>query len=280
MPLEKGGDNMEHITMNPYRFQDYSTEISKILRKFFDYQEPSFIHSERHNEATGMNLSKKTEILFLSNGDSFKYSIPKSSLAHLFGIDTDYLIQNGYVDATHSYDALIELIENPLKIKNKFGVEDYSEFVSPYIDRKLRSIINNISIRTDSCEFFCKFDKNKTYNSVDKDVSYYVVSKDPYSDNYNILILVEDKNSVEQNSYIPRSNLTFDSKEEAIEYLSEKVYYQELAILVSAIIKGELGTKANNFSINSYRLSKLENLRDWADKLNATPNVLSDYITQ
>ena len=205
--------------------------------------------------------------------------IPKFTLAHLLGIDTDFLIRNNYVRANNSYEALIEVIEHPHLIKNKYKI-DYEEYVSKYIDKKINSLIDNLLINIEECDFVCKYDSARSYGyNDDNNMDYFVVSKAHNTDKYNLLILKESNDSNGRVIYVPQSNQTFDNKDELIDSLDEKIFNQEFTILVSKRIKSYIWNEPKTLFINPReRIKKLNNLNDWASTLNSIPNVLSDYI--
>ena len=50
--------------------------------------------------------------LFLGNGDKILFSIPNNSVAHLLGIDTNYLISTGLYNNQNSFLPLKKFISN------------------------------------------------------------------------------------------------------------------------------------------------------------------------
>lgn len=267
--------NIDTISMNVY-----CEQIKAILKRNFGYEEPTFYRSENDYEYKKRDMSKRREIIYLSSGECLKYEIPKFTLAHLLGIDTEYLIRNNFVKADNSYDALIEFIETPERIKNKYHI-DYSKFVSPFIRTKINSLIDNLYCNLETCEFICKFDISRSYGyNNDNDMDYFIVTRPENSKKYNLLILKKTQNkNTEEIIYVPQSNQSFDSEERLLEYLSDKVVNQEFTIMVSKQYKNSVYDQWRKVWINpKTRLQKLEGLKKWCKNLTSTPNVLNDYI--
>ena len=58
--------------------------------------------------------------IFLGNGDRINYSIPNDSIAHLLGVNTNYLISTGRFNSTNSFDLLKEMVVNPYRINKLY----------------------------------------------------------------------------------------------------------------------------------------------------------------
>ena len=266
------------------KFSEYCEQIKEILKANFRYEEKKYYQEESDNEYKKRDLSELPSKLFLSNGDCLPIRIPKSSVPHLLGIDTEYLINNGFVKATNAYDALIEIIEYPDRLKNKH-IDDYSKVASPYIENKLRAFVDNILMDVHNCEFICKFDVNRSYGyNNNNDMDYFIVSKVKTEDDsyrYDVLILKEVLNAYDKHSddivYIPQSNQSFDSKEELIEEFSDKVFNQELTLLITKLFKTRK-YDPNKKQCLQNRPEKLKTLEEWCSQFDCIPNVLYDYL--
>lgn len=98
------------------------------------------------------NFSRNKFFLSLSNGERLKIIFTKSSVAHLLGVNTEYLKSSRTVKSNISYDILLELTTEAYSISRKVdsGILNYSSFISNYIDEKLEIFEENISINWDS----------------------------------------------------------------------------------------------------------------------------------
>ena len=56
-----------------------------------------------------------------NNNSNINYSIPNESIAHLLGINTNYLISTSRFNATNSFDLLKEMCENPFRINQLYN---------------------------------------------------------------------------------------------------------------------------------------------------------------
>ena len=63
------------------------------------------------------HLSEKATKVFLSNGASFVYKVPKRQIAHLLGIKTDFLVNSRMLSQTSSYEVLKEFIISFLTLR-------------------------------------------------------------------------------------------------------------------------------------------------------------------
>ncbi len=262
-------------------FAEYCEQIKEILKTNFRYEEKKYYQEESDFEYKRRDLSELPLRLFLANGECLNISIPKSAVPHLLGINTEYLKDNGFVKAQNAYDALIEIIEYPDRLKNRYKIDDYSKVASPYIEKKLRAFVDNILIDINNCEFVCKFDSNRAYGyNNDEDMDYFIVSKVDNGNGgfrYDVLILkkTEDKYT-DKVKYVPQSNQSFDSKEEFIEVFLDKIYNQELTLL----IKKQFKTKRYDNFISHWildRRTKLFDLEKWCEVFSCIPNVLRDF---
>ena len=84
------------------------------IKDIIDYVESAKLKDRRMN-------------LFLGNGDKILFSIPNNTVAHLLGIDTNYLISTGLYNNQNSFELLKEMCENPYKIHkaNVDGIINY-----------------------------------------------------------------------------------------------------------------------------------------------------------
>lgn len=259
-------------------FEEYCEKIKNILINNFD--ETSLLppyQYERENEDKVVDLSNKTEIIFLSSGDVFKYSIPKSSIAHLLGINTEYLNKTSLFLGKDSYSILLELINNPYKYYQKYkeGLFEFKYVISPYIDIKIKSFYKNLEMNINNCEFVCKYQKERSYGYGEIDMSYLVLSK--HDDKYLVLMLDEIEKNNQDSLFVPKSNRMYDSKEEAYNALSSILYNQELTILNGKSVKKGYN-EVRKYWIPKYdRINKIDTLNDWSKNLDCIPNTIADY---
>lgn len=101
-----------------YTFVEVQDICEKILKILNDYYERDDLLNPYSYDKKDLidDLTEKSMLAFLSNGDSFSYSIPKKSLAHLLGIDTDYLATTSIFGKNlNSYELLLQFAKNAKK---------------------------------------------------------------------------------------------------------------------------------------------------------------------
>ena len=250
-------------------------KIDTLLQRYFG-KEDDYNFYEKDEEERKTDLSKKSYLMFLSNGDRIRVKIPKTSLPHLLGINTEYLKSTGLYKGMNSYEIMLEFIKNSDDAfqKHESGIINLDKILSPYINKKLDSLIENLNINTNCCEMICKYDRGKTYGySADfDDMSYLILQKK--NEKYYVLKLA----MAEDGTCFPMSNQFFNSYEECQENLSSYLIYQELTLLNNLWVYYNNST-VGKFSILEWdRKQKLENLMKLSNDFGCTPNVIADFI--
>ena len=129
-----------------------------------------------------MTFDTNQQILYLANGEMLNIMIPKNHIAHLLGVNIDYLRQSGlFKAATNSYDSLHYFLENSYQFSRLISSEklDSNSIFSKNIQEKLDSFLSNIKIRTDDLIFVIKYDRERTYQVEEtaEVCDYYIVRK-------------------------------------------------------------------------------------------------------
>ena len=260
-----------------YELSELFEKIDKLLQKYFD-KENDYDFYKKDDEIYKTDLTRRIYLMFLSNGDKVKIKITKSSLPHLFGINTEYLKSTGSYGSKGSYEIMLNFIKSPrnaIKMHNE-GIIDLNRVLSPYINEKVDSLIDNLSINVNYCELVCKYDKEKTYcYSKEFDgMAYLILQKK--NDKYYVLKLA--KSNEDDNQYYPMSNQVFKSYDELIESLSSYLFNQECTLLNGLKLYYN-NILSGNFYVQEWaRREKLENLGTLSKILECVPNVLNDYI--
>mgnify|MGYP004467645375 CR=1 FL=1 len=250
-------------------------KIDTLLQRYFG-KEDDYNFYEKDEEERKTDLSKKSYLMFLSNGERIKIKIPKSSIPHLLGINTEYLKNTGLYRNMNSYEVMLDFIKssNEALKKHESGIINLDNVLSPYINEKIDALIENLNINTNYCEMVCKYDKGKTfgYSADFDDMSYLILQKK--NEKYYVLKLAE----AQDGTYFPMSNQIFNSYTECQEALSSYLIYQELTLLNNLFIYYNNST-IGKFSILEWdRKQKLENLMKLSNDFGCTPNVIADFI--
>lgn len=250
-------------------------KIDTLLQRYFGKKD-DYNFYEKDEEERKTDLSKKSYLVFLSNGERIKIKIPKSSIPHLLGINTEYLKNTGLYRNMNSYEVMLNFIKssNEALKKHESGIINLDNVLSPYINEKIDALIENLNINTNYCEMVCKYDKGKTfgYSADFDDMSYLILQKK--NEKYYVLKLAK----AQDGTYFPMSNQVFNSYAECQEALSSYLIYQELTLLNNLFIYYNNSTIGKFPILEWDRKQKLENLMKLSNDFGCTPNVIADFI--
>ena len=249
--------------MNFTRFE--LEELFEEIKEIINFIEVSEYQNRRYRIFTGS-----------FNTNNINFSIPNDTIAHLIGIDTNYLISTGRFKNTYSFDLLKEMCDNAYRINQMHseGIINYERLFSPYILKKIEGFRKNIQLNCQETELICKYDPKKVYdNGMNAQKYDYIIVKKYNDGKIGILGLVN------KDSYcVPMSNQIHDNFEEAKETLNRYLNKQDITII----------TGVNSFNIfNDYnktaRLSynekeeKLETILLYKDMFNCSFDIAKDY---
>lgn len=263
------------MNYSKYKLSELFDKIDKLLQSYFG-KEDDYNFYEKDNFEHKTDLSKKSYLMFLSNGDRIRVKIPKTSIPHLLGINTEYLKSTGLYKGMNSYEIMLDFIKNPNEAfqKHESGIINLDKILSPYINKKLDSLTENLNINTNCCEMICKYDRGKTYGySADfDDMSYLILQKK--NEKYYVLKLAMS----EDGTCFPMSNQVFNSYEECKENLSSYLIYQELTLLSNLLVYYNNSTVGKFPILEWDRKQKIEKLKKLSEDFECTPNIIADFI--
>ena len=263
------------MNYSKYKLSELFDKIDKLLQSHFG-KEDDYNFYEKDNFEHKTDLSKKSYLMFLSNGDRIRVKIPKTSIPHLLGINTEYLKSTGLYKGMNSYEIMLDFIKNSNEAfqKHESGIINLDKILSPYINKKLDSLTENLNINTNCCEMICKYDRGKTYGySADfDDMSYLILQKK--NEKYYVLKLAMS----EDGTCFPMSNQVFNSYEECKENLSSYLIYQELTLLSNLLVYYNNSTVGKFPILEWDRKQKLEKLKKLSEDFECTPNIIADFI--
>ena len=222
------------------------------------------------------NVQRKANKLFLANGDVIDYKFQKNCLAHLVGVNIDYLISTGLFNSKTSYDMLNEICENGYRLNSytKRGILNYDCIFSKHIMEKLEKLIQNIKISIHDTQLVCKYDSKRSYyiNSKNEKFDYAVIKK--YEDNkIGVLTLVK-----RNNYYVPMSNQLYNSFEDLKETNKELLENQTITILGGLIFNDEITEYSKNIYLSyDEKIKKLDSLKEYVSEFNTVIDITGDY---
>jgi len=222
------------------------------------------------------NYDNRRYKMFLSNGEYLNFSIPKSSIPHLLGVNTNYLAATNIFNTNNSFELLKLLIENPYKISTleQSGIINYDQLFSQFITEKVNSFRENIKINLPDIEFICKYEPRKTYKISAESKNYdYLIVKKLDNERYGILCLVRN-----QGYFTPMSSQVFEDYETLIIKLKELIKYQEITLINGIEI---FNTNDDYYSSHYLKLNdkaqKLHNLRNYKKDFDISIDVANDF---
>lgn len=168
--------------------------------------------------------------LFFANGERINYCIPENSVAHLLGVDTNYLNSTSLLTtkSSSSIDVLRELCneDNSYMLYKKIneGILELDKLFSKHIDKKIDIFEDNIKPIIYNMEFICKINRNKIHSQgIDyMNIDYIICSKDQ-QDRYLLLGIVNNGNS-----FAPRTSKMYETEEELVKSLKDVLFDQEM----------------------------------------------------
>ena len=110
------------------------------------------------------NFEDKVYNLLLDNGEELRIVFSNSSIAHLLGVDTEYLKTTGLFKG-NSYDILKSICNDSYRLYNMVsgGHLTYDNFISDFALEKVNGFRNICGIELYNIEFICKYSKDNSY---------------------------------------------------------------------------------------------------------------------
>lgn len=234
-----------------------------------------------------LNTYKKTNYqtnkitLYLANGEALNIRFPKNGIAHLLGVNIEYLkLSNLFRKNMNTYECLEYFLENSYTFSklifhdNKLNTE---EIFSKNIEEKLSSFWENIRIRSDDLIAVVKYDREKAYQSeLPIDVSDYFIIRRK-SGSYFVLGL---KNNEEKGlAYVPTTSRRYEEYQEYDELMARIAYKQELTYINSEKIENEDKNYHQNFHTSKdVKTERTDHLINLGKKYSASVSVANDYL--
>ena len=219
--------------------------------------------------------NRRYRIFMANNNSNINYSIPNESIAHLLGINTNYLISTSRFNATNSFDLLKEMCENPFRINQLYneGIIKYEYLFSPYILKKIEGFKENIKLNSSDTEIICKYKQERAYISDAKTEKYdYLIIKKYNNGKIGIIGLVN-----KDTYYIPMSNQIYESFEEAKETLEKYLRNQEITIMTGMRIFNVMSDYDKTISLFPQdKKQKIETALKYVDEFGCTLDVTKE----
>ena len=215
--------------------------------------------------------------LFFANDDDIYFNFNESCIAHILGIDTDYLKDNNICTGESSYEIVKYLIDNEYATYNKIErLKAFNVVFSSFIDDKLNYFEEQIKAPIpNQLEFICKYDRSKSYSYKATDgynADYYLCRKNEDGD-LMILGLVKQNDDINSNRYCIQTNRIIKNDDNFNEALMELLHNQEITYATGLYIKNQKNNYEKNISLNMIETYKtLDNFKSYVTIAGAVPN--------
>lgn len=214
----------------------------------------------------------------LSNGNYLNIRIYQNQIAHLLGVDVDFLRNSGLFKAnSSSYEILLDLINkySYSTFASKLGKENVGNIFSKNIEEKIDAFRNNVSIKSNDIYCIVKYDSEKTYQFEEdfEKADYYLIR---YIDKkYHVLSLIKsDRN----NDYYAQSSRLYNDEAEFNEFLSRIAKKQEVVYPYMLKVQNHTNEYDHTFLVNmNDKKEMLEKIIKISDEHGAVPSVANDF---
>lgn len=241
---------------------EFDELIEKIKECLVWYEETKF-------ERVSYNLR-------LDNGEDLRILFGPNTVAHLLGINTEYLKATGLFKGT-SYEILKFICNDPYRVYNmvRGGHLSYDSFVSDFTFEKLSGFNKVCGINLGNMEFVCKYSRENSYVTGHEQLEgdYYIA----YKTDDGLFVVGFKKNN---GYYYPMTNRFIDiNDKDSMRFLEILLTNQVITMpTYSYLYYFRNGSRGDNLYVNYNRKGPLlEQLKEYANKYNAIVDVAVGY---
>lgn len=220
--------------------------------------------------------------LTFANGDNIKIYVPNSSVPHLLGVNTNYLMSSGLYREKSSYELLNKMCEDRYRLYRYINdnIIDEKQLFSEHIEKKNSAFVQNLKINIFNMIFACPYDSSRSYTTGKETYKFdYILVNKPAYEEKGIFMLGLAANIDKVNKskiYVPMSNQYFESIEEAEERFGLIFNNQKLTI-PTMLTSTSTNNTSKFFLHGDQKLAKARETQQIADKCFATLDVSEDY---
>lgn len=220
--------------------------------------------------------------LTFANGDNIKIYVPNSSVPHLLGVNTNYLMSSGLYREKSSYELLNKMCEDRYRLYRYINdnIIDEKQLFSEHIEKKNSAFVQNLKINIFNMIFACPYDSSRSYTTVKETYKfdYILVNKPAYEEKGIFMLGLAANIDKDDKSkrYVPMSNQYFESIEEAEERFGLIFNNQKLTI-PTMLTSTSTNNTSKFFLHGDQKLAKARETQQIADKCFATLDVSEDY---
>lgn len=220
--------------------------------------------------------------LTFANGDNIKIYVPNSSVPHLLGVNTNYLMSSGLYREKSSYELLNKMCEDRYRLYRYINdnIIDEKQLFSEHIEKKNSAFVQNLKINIFNMIFAWPYDSSRSYTTGKETYKFdYILVNKPAYEEKGIFMLGLAANIDKVNKskiYVPMSNQYFESIEEAEERFGLIFNNQKLTI-PTMLTSTSTNNTSKFFLHGDQKLAKARETQQIADKCFATLDVSEDY---
>lgn len=220
--------------------------------------------------------------LTFANGNNIKIYVPNSSVPHLLGVNTNYLMSSGLYREKSSYELLNKMCEDRYRLYRYINdnIIDEKQLFSEHIEKKNSAFVQNLKINIFNMIFACPYDSSRSYTTGKETYKFdYILVNKPAYEEKGIFMLGLAANIDKVNKskiYVPMSNQYFESIEEAEERFGLIFNNQKLTI-PTMLTSTSTNNTSKFFLHGDQKLAKARETQQIADKCFATLDVSEDY---
>lgn len=220
--------------------------------------------------------------LTFANGDNIKIYVPNSSVPHLLGVNTNYLMSSGLYREKSSYELLNKMCEDRYRLYRYINdnIIDEKQLFSEHIEKKNSAFVQNLKINIFNMIFACPYDSSRSYTTGKETYKFdYILVNKPAYEEKGIFMLGLAANIDKVNKskiYVPMFNQYFESIEEAEERFGLIFNNQKLTI-PTMLTSTSTNNTSKFFLHGDQKLAKARETQQIADKCFATLDVSEDY---
>lgn len=220
--------------------------------------------------------------LTFANGDNIKIYVPNSSVPHLLGVNTNYLMSSGLYREKSSYELLNKMCEDRYRLYRYINdnIIDEKQLFSEHIEKKNSAFVQNLKINIFNMIFACPYDSSRSYTTGKETYKFdYILVNKPAYEEKGIFMLGLAANIDKVNKskiYVPMSNQYFESIEEAEERFG--LIFNNQKLTIPTMLTSTSTNNASKFFLHGdQKLAKARETQQIADKCFATLDVSEDY---
>lgn len=256
--------------------EDKKLSMEEFNSRLQSIKDALIFYDSRHYDSKRFGLA-------LSDGDKVSYSIPENAVAHLLGVNTNYLLGTSFLTpkSKSSIDVLRELCnsDNWYNLYGRYSEKrlDLNQLLSSQFAKKVEIFDINIKPLLQNIEFVCKINRDKIHNQGKDymDIDYIICSKDE-QDRYLVLGL-----ALMGQYYTGRTSMVFENLEEFKNKFNDILHDQQMTFAYSFSMSDfyDDGIFYKPFSLkNDVKNSKVRGLKRYRDMFSANVDITQDYL--